>query len=133
LKGECDALLFDEPPGLLDGLGRAVAIIKADEVELAAVDPAPLVDHLETRGLGSGDRDVARSGSAVGKGLADLDLGVRDAGRVSGPGDANSGSRGDGGARPLDGCRPTAHDEVDRIGVFRAGRRFRFRPDEFIA
>ena len=39
LKGERDAVFFYEPPGQLDGLGRAIAIIKADEVELAAVAP----------------------------------------------------------------------------------------------
>jgi hypothetical protein len=99
LKDERDALLFDEPPGLFDGLGRAVAIVKADEVELAAVDPALLVDHLEIGGLGPGDRAVGGSGSAVREALANLDLGIRDPGRIRGPGGAKPGSGGSGGGR----------------------------------
>ena len=79
-KDERDALLFDEPPGLFDGLGRAVTVVEANQVELAAVDPALLVDQLEIGGLGPGDRAVGRSGSAVREALADLDpRGVRDA------------------------------------------------------
>jgi hypothetical protein len=99
LKDERDALLFYEPPGLLNGPGRAVAVVNADEVKFAAVDSALLVDHLEIGGLGPGNDAIARSGSAVRKGLANLDLGVRDAGRIRGPGGANPGSCGDGGGR----------------------------------
>ena len=43
LKGERDAILFYEPPGLLNGPGHAVAVVNADEVKFAAVDSALLV------------------------------------------------------------------------------------------
>ena len=48
---ERDLLLLDEAAHLLDGLRRAIAVVEADEVDLAAVHPALLVDHLEIGGL----------------------------------------------------------------------------------
>src|SRR6185437_4275037 len=47
LEHERDLVLLDELADHLDGLGRAVAVVVADEVDLAAVDPALVVDLLE--------------------------------------------------------------------------------------
>ena len=55
LEQERHLFLLDEPPHLLDRLGRAVGVVDADEIELAAVDPALLVDHLEVGGLRAPD------------------------------------------------------------------------------
>ena len=44
--------LLDQLAHLLDRAWRTVAVVQADEVDLAAVDPALIVDHLEVGGLG---------------------------------------------------------------------------------
>ena len=82
VEHEGDMLLLDETAGLLDRLRRAVAVVEADEIDLAAVDAALIVDHLEIGGLRPADHAVGGGRSAVGDGLAELDLGVRDAGRI---------------------------------------------------
>ena len=100
VEEERDLLLLDEAANLLDGLGRAVAVIEADEIDLAAVHAALLVDHLEIGGLGPADHAIGGGRAAIGHGLADLDLRIGDAGRVgcaSRPG-ARRERRG-GGAR----------------------------------
>jgi hypothetical protein len=53
-KNKCDPLLLDETASLLDGLGRAVTVVEADEIDFAAVDSAGLVDKLEVGGFGGG-------------------------------------------------------------------------------
>jgi hypothetical protein len=57
-------VLLDELARLLDRLRRAVAVVVADEVDLAAVDAALLVDHLEVRGDRLADRAVGRGRAA---------------------------------------------------------------------
>ena len=47
VEHEGDLLLLDEAARLLDGLRRAVAVVEADQIDLAAVHAALLVDHLE--------------------------------------------------------------------------------------
>jgi len=56
--------LFDETAGLLDGLGRTVAVIKTDKIEHAAVHAAALVDHLEIGRLGPAKNAVGGRGAA---------------------------------------------------------------------
>src|SRR6185437_3302498 len=83
LEDEGDLVLLDEAADLLDRLGRGIAVIEADELDLAPVDAALLVDHVEIGGLGLADRAIGRGRPAIGHGLADLDLLVGDAGRVA--------------------------------------------------
>ena len=51
-----DLIGFDQLARLLDGLGRTVAVIERKQFDLAPVDPAPGIDHLEISGLGPADR-----------------------------------------------------------------------------
>ena len=84
-EDERDPFLFDETPRLFDGLRRAVAVVETEEIELAAVDAALFVDHLETRGFRPANETIGGRWTAVGHGLAKLDLGIGDAGRIDGP------------------------------------------------
>ena len=79
-----DLFLLDEAADLLDGLGRAVAVIEADQIDLAAVDAALLVDHLEIGGFGLADHAIGGGGPAIGHGLTDLDFRVGDSRGVGG-------------------------------------------------
>jgi hypothetical protein len=74
--------VLDEPPRLLEGVWRAVGVIQADEIDLAAIDPAQLVDHPEIGRLGATDHSIGGGRAAVGHGLADLDFSLRDPGRI---------------------------------------------------
>ena len=67
---------LDQLARQLDRLRRAVAVVVGDEVDLAAVDAALVVDHLEVGGDRLADRAVGRGRPAVRHGVADLDLGV---------------------------------------------------------
>src|SRR5208282_910715 len=67
-----------------------VTVVASDEVDLAAVDAALFVDHVEVGGLRLADRAVGRGWAAVGHGVADLDLGVADAGAVLARGKSHS-------------------------------------------
>src|SRR5262249_5046086 len=62
-----------------DGARWAVTIIEADQIDLAAVDAALLVEHLEVGGFGATQSGPCRHGSAVRHGLSDFDFGVGDA------------------------------------------------------
>src|SRR5205814_8320928 len=73
------AVALDQLAHLLDGLRRAVAVVVGDEVDLAAVDAALLVDHREEGGLGLADDAVGRGRAAIGVGVADLDLAIAGA------------------------------------------------------
>jgi hypothetical protein len=75
-------VLLDQLAHLLDRLGRAVAVVVGDEVDLAAVDAALGVDLLEVGADGLADGAVGRRRPAVGLGVADLDLLVVGAGVV---------------------------------------------------
>src|SRR5690606_7292335 len=57
----------------------AVAVVVRDVVDLAAVDPALVVDHVEIGAGGLADRAVGRRRAGVRHDVADLDLRVRDA------------------------------------------------------
>src|SRR5262249_4056843 len=81
-EDERDLVLLDELAGLLQALGRAVAVIEHDYVELASVDATLIVDHLEISGFGAPNLRKGRSRAAYRAGLAELDLGVRNARRI---------------------------------------------------
>ena len=75
-----DLVLLDEPAGLLDRLGRAVAVVEGDEIDLTAVDPAGVVDRAVEGRLGAPDRREGRGRAAIGDRLADFDLSVGNPG-----------------------------------------------------
>jgi hypothetical protein len=84
--------LLDELAHLLDGPGRAVSVVEADELDVAAVDAAVGIDLLEIGELRLAHGAERRHRAAVWMGLADLDLGIGDAWavlllRTSGPRD----------------------------------------------
>ncbi len=78
LEQERDLVLLDQLADHLHRLGRAVAVVVADEVDLAAVDAALVVDLLEVGGEGLADGPVGGGVAAVRVGIADLDLGGGD-------------------------------------------------------
>ena len=77
-----DLVALDQFADLLHRLRRAVAVVIGDEIDLAAVDAALIVDHLEIGFLGLADDAVGGSRAAIGLDIADLDLGVGGAGVV---------------------------------------------------
>jgi hypothetical protein len=82
-EDEGDLLLLDQLARLLDGLGRAVAVVETDEADLAAVHAALLVQHLEIGELGQAVGAPGRGGAAIGHGLTDRDLAVGHAWRIA--------------------------------------------------
>ena len=74
-----DLVALDQPPRLLHRLRRRVAVVERDQIDLAAVDAAALVDHLEIADLALAERAERRDRPAIGHGLADLDFGCGDA------------------------------------------------------
>src|SRR4051812_588423 len=64
-----------QPARLLDRLRRRVAVVERDQVDLAAVDAAALVEHFEIADLALAQRPERRYRPAVGHGLADFDFG----------------------------------------------------------
>ncbi len=72
-------LAFDQAADLLDRFWRAVGVVEADVIDLAAVDAALIVDHREVGGGGDRAGGIGRRRSAIGRGGADLDFGVGDA------------------------------------------------------
>src|SRR5262249_22624423 len=60
----------------LDGLGRLIAVVVGDEIDLAAVDAALVVDHLPECLMRLPDDAVGRRRTTVGVGVTDLDLGI---------------------------------------------------------
>ena len=100
-KEKRDLFRLDQPAHLLDGLWRAVGVVEADESDLAPVDPALFVDHLEIGGFGATNHTVGGERPAIGHGLPDLDFRVGDAWGVlcpRGP-EALGGIRGCGRSR----------------------------------
>jgi hypothetical protein len=67
-------LSLDQLARHFDGLRRAVAVIAADEVDLAAVHTALVVDHGEVGRLRFANGGVAGSRPAIGHYVANLDL-----------------------------------------------------------
>jgi hypothetical protein len=85
LEREQHLVLLHELANLLDRLRRAVTVVVADEDDLAAVDAAFLaVDLVEIGGDGLADGAVGRGRPAIWVGVADLDLGIADAGTILG-------------------------------------------------
>ena len=74
--------LLDQPPRRLDAFRRAVGVVHGQELDLAAVDAALLVDHLEIGLADPPEHAVERAGTAMRHGLAELDFGVARAGIV---------------------------------------------------
>src|ERR1700722_5436862 len=73
IEQERDLLLLDQPADLLNCFWGAISIVEANEIDLAAVDPALLVDHLEVGGLSAADDPIGRGRPTVRHGLADLE------------------------------------------------------------
>src|SRR4051812_23603324 len=69
---------FDELARLFDRLRRAERVVERYEVDLAAVDPATIIDHLEIGRLGLSINPVRGCRTAVRRCGAQLDLGVGD-------------------------------------------------------
>ena len=66
----------------LDRLRRRIAVVIGNEVDLAPVHAALIVDHLEIGGHRYRNGAGVRERAAIGAGVADLDLAVGDAGAV---------------------------------------------------
>ena len=96
-----DLIVLDELAHHLDRLGRLEAVVVGDEVDLAAVDAALVVDHVPVGGDALADHAIGRQWPAVRIGMAELDLLVGDArivlvlGADDGGGERESGTRGD--------------------------------------
>ena len=75
--------ILDQLARLLDGFGGAVGIVELGEVDLASVDPALLVEHLEIADHGPSGAG-AKSGcrAAERRRLTELDLGVAGPGAI---------------------------------------------------
>src|ERR1700678_1565292 len=104
-----DLLLLDQTPRLLDSLGRAIAVVETNQIDLATVHSTLLVDHFEIGEVRLADHAVSRRWAAIGHRLPDLDLGVGDARRIVRPGGTGGGGeRRSGGAR-LQKCPSIDH------------------------
>ena len=120
IENEQNLVALDQLAGLLDGLRRAVGIVIADEIDLAAVDAALGVDLLEVGFLGLADHTVGGSGSAVGHDVADLDLGIGGAGIVfllRERAAAGYGKQGDGGRKGSQSQLVERHLDLPDLGV----------------
>jgi hypothetical protein len=82
IEDEQHLVALDQLARLLDGFRRAVAVVIADEIDLAAVDAALGIDLLEVGLCGLADHAVGRSGSAIWRDAANLDFGIGGAGVV---------------------------------------------------
>src|ERR1019366_9684696 len=110
---------------LLDRLRRAVAIVIADEIDLAAVDAAFGIDLPEVGIFGLADHAVSGSGTAIGHDVADLDFGIGGAGVVfllcerpaAGCGEHREGSR-KGPQSQLDSRHFDLPDLVECVNFF---------------
>ena len=77
-----DLVLLDEAPRLLEGPGWGIAVIKREEGDAPAVNPALLVNHAEIGAFTLADNAGRGKRPAIRHGLADLDLAVAGAGAV---------------------------------------------------
>src|SRR5207302_1130721 len=82
IENKQHAVLLDQLARLLHRLWRAVAVVVRDEVDLAPIDAALLVQHLEEGGLRLTNGPIGGSGTAIRHDVANLDLGVGNAGAV---------------------------------------------------
>ncbi|MGY4499124.1 hypothetical protein ACVWYH_003055 [Bradyrhizobium sp. GM24.11] len=71
--------LLDEAPRRLDAFRRAVGVVHGEKLDLAPVDAALLVQHLEIGLADPPEHAVERAGAGMRHGLPDLDLGVAGA------------------------------------------------------
>ena len=78
-----DLVGLDQLARLLDRPRRTVAVVQRKQADLASVDAALLIEHLEIGRLGPADGAERGERAAVRHGLSDLDLGVGHAGAVS--------------------------------------------------
>ena len=46
-----DLVAFDQPPRLLDGLGRRIAVVERNQIDLAAVDAAAVIPELGVKSV----------------------------------------------------------------------------------
>ena len=76
LEGQQHFVAFDQLAHLLDGFRRAVGVIILNQVDLAAVDAARIVDHLDIGRLGLADGGIRRCRPGERHGLPDLDFGI---------------------------------------------------------
>ncbi len=76
LEGQQHLIALDQLAHLFDCLRRRIGVVILDQVDLAAVHAALIVDHLDVGGLRLGDGRIGRRGTRERRGLADLDLGV---------------------------------------------------------
>lgn len=74
--------LLDQAPRRLDAFRRAVGVIHGEKLDLAPVDAALLVQHLEIGFANAPEHAIERAGAGMRHGLPDLDLGVAGAGIV---------------------------------------------------
>ena len=72
------AQILDQLAARLHRLGRREAVVERDELDLASVDAALGVQHLEVRDLHPADHAEGRGRPAIGDALAELDLAVAD-------------------------------------------------------
>jgi hypothetical protein len=79
-----DLVALHQPSRLLRGFRRRIAVIQRNQIDLAAVDAAALIDHPEIADLALAERAERRYRPAIGHGLADPDFGRGDAAHVGG-------------------------------------------------
>ena len=76
VEDQQDIVVFDQLARLFERLWRAICVVVGDEIDLAAVDAAFVVDHLEKCRLGLADRGVGGGRAAVRHDIADLDFAI---------------------------------------------------------
>ena len=104
-KDQRHLVALHQPPRLLHGFRRRVAVIQRNQIDLAPVDAATLVDHLEIPDLALAERAERGHRAAVGHGLADADFGG---------GDAAHGLRGERRGRQNNGkCRARGDRRIE--------------------
>ena len=80
-------VLLDEAARQFQRGRRIGFVVIGDEADLAAVDPAALVDHLEIRRFGFANRAEDLQTAAIGHDVADADFGIGHAGFAHALGD----------------------------------------------
>src|SRR5205807_5557404 len=70
IEDEQHLIALDQLAGLFDRLRRAVAVVIADEIDLAAIDAALGIDLVEVVLFGLADHAIGGSGAAVGHDVA---------------------------------------------------------------
>jgi hypothetical protein len=82
LERQQDFVTLDQLAHPLDGLWRAICVVILDQVDHAAVDAAPVVDHLDIGRLGLADRRIGGGRSAQRHGLSHLDFRIGGTGII---------------------------------------------------